>query len=179
MADWTIDTAHSAINFSVRHMVFGKTRGRFNRWQGRLQLVPEKLTSSSVEVTIDASSIVTSDEQRDTHLRSADFLDAEKFPTLTFRSTRVDDLGGGNLRILGDLTVHGTTREVVLEAEYGGNTKDPWGNNRAGFGARTSIDRTDFGLKWNMALEAGGIVVGNKVDIEIEVEAVQAAAKAA
>ena len=169
MADWTIDTAHSAINFSVRHMVFGKTRGRFNRWQGRLQLVPEKLTSSSVEVTIDASSIVTSDEQRD----------AEKFPTLTFRSTRVDDLGGGNLRILGDLTVHGTTREVVLEAEYGGNTKDRWGNNRAGFGARTSIDRTDFGLKWNMALEAGGIVVGNKVDIEIEVEAVQAAAKAA
>ena len=179
MADWTIDTAHSAINFSVRHMMFGKTRGQFNRWQGRLQLVPEKLTSSSVEVTIDASSIVTSDEQRDTHLRSADFLDAEKFPTLTFRSTRVDDLGGGNLRILGDLTVHGTTREVVLEAEYGGNTKDPWGNNRAGFGARTSIDRTDFGLKWNMALEAGGIVVGNKVDIEIEVEAVQAAAKAA
>jgi len=179
VADWTIDTAHSAINFSVRHMMFGKTRGQFNRWQGRLQLVPEKLTSSSVEVTIDASSIVTSDEQRDTHLRSADFLDAEKFPTLTFRSTRVDDLGGGNLRILGDLTVHGTTREVVLEAEYGGNTKDPWGNNRAGFGARTSIDRTDFGLKWNMALEAGGIVVGNKVDIEIEVEAVQAAAKAA
>ena len=179
MADWTIDTAHSAINFSVRHMMFGKTRGQFNRWQGRLQLVPEKLTSSSVEVTIDASSIVTGDEQRDTHLRSADFLDAEKFPTLTFRSTRVEDLGGGNLRILGDLTVHGTTREVVLEAEYGGNTKDPWGNNRAGFGARTSIDRTDFGLKWNMALEAGGIVVGNKVDIEIEVEAVQAAAKAA
>ena len=179
MGNWTFDTGHSAVNFSVRHMMFGKTRGQFNRWQGRLQLVPEKLTSSSVEVTIDASSIVTSDEQRDTHLRSADFLDAEKFPTLTFRSTRVDDLGGGNLRILGDLTVHGTTREVVLEAEYGGNTKDPWGNNRAGFGARTSIDRTDFGLKWNMALEAGGIVVGNKVDIEIEVEAVQAAAKAA
>ena len=179
MADWTIDTAHSAINFSVRHMMFGKTRGQFNRWQGRLQLVPEKLTSSSVEVTIDASSIVTGDEQRDTHLRSADFLDAEKFATLTFRSTRVEDLGGGNLRVFGDLTIHGTTREVVLEAEYGGNTKDPWGNNRAGFGARTSIDRTDFGLKWNMALEAGGIVVGNKVDIEIEVEAVQAAAKAA
>ena len=179
MGNWTFDTGHSAVNFSVRHMMFGKTRGQFNRWQGRLQLVPEKLTSSSVEVTIDASSIVTGDEQRDTHLRSADFLDAEKFPTLTFRSTRVDDLGGGNLRILGDLTVHGTTREVVLEAEYGGNTKDPWGNNRAGFGARTSIDRTDFGLKWNMALEAGGIVVGNKVDIEIEVEAVQAAAKAA
>lgn len=179
MADWTIDTAHSGVNFSVRHMMFGKTRGQFNRWQGRLQLVPEKLANSSVEVTIDASSIVTGDEQRDTHLRSADFLDSEKFPTLTFRSTRVEDLGGGNVRIVGDLTIHGTTREVVLEAEYGGSTKDPWGNNRAGFGARTSIDRTDFGLKWNMALEAGGIVVGNKVDIEIEVEAVQAAAKAA
>jgi polyisoprenoid-binding protein YceI len=179
VADWTIDTAHSAVNFSVRHMMFGKTRGQFNRWQGRLKLVPEKLANSSVEVTIDAATIVTGDEQRDTHLRSADFLDSEKFPTLTFRSTRVEDLGGGNLRIVGDLTIHGTTREVVLEAEYGGSAKDPWGNNRAGFGARTSIDRTDFGLKWNMALEAGGIVVGNKVDIEIEVEAVQAAAKAA
>jgi polyisoprenoid-binding protein YceI len=179
MAAWTIDTAHSAVTFSVRHMMFGKTRGQFNRWQGTLNLVPEDLSKSNVEVSIDASSIVTGDEQRDNHLRSADFLDVAKFPTITFRSTRVDDVGGGKLRIAGDLTIHGTTNPVVLEAEYGGRVKDPWGNDRAGFGARTSIDRTDFGLKWNLALEAGGIVVGNKVEIEIEVETVQAAAKAA
>jgi polyisoprenoid-binding protein YceI len=179
VADWKIDTAHSAVTFSVRHMMFGKTRGQFNRWQGNLNLVPEDLAKSSVEVSIDAGTIVTGDEQRDTHLRSGDFLDVEKFPTITFRSSRVEDLGSGNLRITGDLTIHGTTRKVVLEAEYGGRTKDPWGNDRAGFGARTSIDRTDFGLKWNLALEAGGLVVGNKVEIEIEVEAVQAAAKAA
>ncbi|HWE26328.1 MAG TPA: YceI family protein [Myxococcales bacterium] len=179
MADWTIDTAHSAVNFSVRHMMFGKTRGQFNRWQGQLTLVPEELAKSSVEVSIDAASIVTGDEQRDNHLRSADFLDVAKFPTLTFRSTRVEDFGEGKLRIWGDLTIHGATKSVVLEAEYGGQVKDPWGNTRAGFSARTSIDRTDFGLKWNLALEAGGIVVGNKVEIEIEVETVQAAAKAA
>jgi polyisoprenoid-binding protein YceI len=179
VADWTIDTAHSAVNFSVRHMMFGKTRGQFNRWQGKLALVPEDLTKSSVDVSIDASSIVTGDEQRDNHLRSADFLDVPKFPTITFRSSLVEDLGSGNLRITGDLTIHGTTKQVVLEAEYGGRVRDPWGNDRAGFGARASIDRTDFGLKWNLALEAGGIVVGNKIDIEIEVEAVQAAAKAA
>jgi polyisoprenoid-binding protein YceI len=179
VADWTIDTAHSAVNFSVRHMMFGKTRGQFNRWQGQLKFVPEDLARSSVEVSIDAASIVTGDEQRDNHLRSADFLDVSKFPALTFRSTLVEGLGKGNLRISGDLTIHGVTRPVVLEAEYGGRVKDPWGNDRAGFSARTTIDRNDFGLKWNVALEAGGIVVGNKVEIEIEVEAVQAAAKAA
>ena len=179
MGNWTFDTGHSAVNFSVRHMVFGKTRGRFARWQGQLQLVPEDLSKSTVEVTIDAASIDTADGQRDAHLRSADFLDVERFPSLTFRSNEVEDLGSGNLRIFGDLTIHGTTRPVVLEAEYGGRAKDPWGNDRAGFGARTSIDRTDFGLKWNMVLEAGGLVVGNKVDIEIEVEATAAAAKAA
>ena len=179
MANWAIDTGHSAIDFSVRHMMFGRTSGRFARFSGDLRLDPDDLKRSSVDVTIDASSIDTNDAERDAHLRSPDFLDVEKFPTLTFRSTRVEDLGEGRLRVFGQLTIHGVTRDVVLDTEYGGRVRDPWGNDRAGFSARTSVDRTEFGLKWNLALETGGIVVGNKVDIEIEIEAVQAAAKAA
>jgi polyisoprenoid-binding protein YceI len=179
MATWSIDTGHSAIHFGVRHMMFTKTRGRFTRWTGELRLEPADLTSSSVEVTIDAASIDTGDQQRDAHLRSPDFLEAEKFPTLVFRSTKVDDLGDGKLRVSGDLTIRGVTRPVVLDTEYAGRVKDPWGNHRAGFTAKTSIDRSDFGLRWNMPLEGGGLVVGNKVEIELEVEAVAAAAQAA
>jgi len=176
MATWSIDTGHSAIRFGVRHMMFTKTRGRFTRWNGELRLEPANLSESSVEVTIDASSIDTGDAQRDAHLRSADFLDVEKFPSLTFRSRRIEDLGEGKLQVHGDLTIRGVTRPVALETEYAGRVKDPWGNDRAGFTARTSIDRTDFGLRWNVPLETGGLVVGNKVEIELEIEAVAAAA---
>jgi polyisoprenoid-binding protein YceI len=179
MATWTIDTGHSAVHFGVRHMMFTKTRGRFTRWNGELRLDPADLTRSSVEVSIDASSIDTGDAQRDGHLKSADFLDVEKFPALTFRSTGVQDLGEGKLRVDGELTIRGVTRPVLLETEYAGRVKDPWGNERAGFTARAAIDRTDFGLRWNMPLEGGGLVVGNKVEIELEIEAVAAAAKAA
>jgi polyisoprenoid-binding protein YceI len=179
MATWNIDTGHSAIHFGVRHMMFTKTRGRFTRWSGELRLDPSNLPASSVEVTIDAASIDTGDQQRDGHLRSPDFLEAEKFPTLVFRSTKVDDLGDGKLRVSGDLTIRGVTRPVVLDTEYGGRMKDPWGNDRAGFTAKTSIDRSDFGLRWNMALEGGGLVLGNKVEIELELEAIAAAAQAA
>jgi len=179
MATWNIDTGHSAIHFGVRHMMFTKVRGRFTRWTGALRFDPSDLPSSGIEVTIDAGSIDTGDAQRDGHLKSADFLDAEKFPALTFRSTNVQDLGEGKLRVSGDLTIQGVTRPVVLDTEYAGRVKDPWGNDRAGFSARTAIDRTDFGLRWNQALETGGLLVGNKVEIELEVEAVAAAAKAA
>ena len=179
MATWSIDTGHSAVHFGVRHMMFTKTRGRFTRWTGELRLDPANLASSSVEVTIDASSIDTGDAQRDAHLRSPDFLDVEKFPTLVFRSTRVEDDGEGKLRVTGELTIHGVTKPVVLDTEYAGRVKDPWGNDRAGFAARTAIDRTEFGLRWNLPIETGGLVVGNKVEIELEVEAVAAAAKAA
>ena len=179
MATWSIDTGHSAIHFGVRHMMFTKTRGRFTRWTGELRLDPTNLASSSVAVSIDAASIDTGDAQRDAHLRSADFLDVEKFPTLAFRSTGVEDRGEGKLRVEGELSIHGVTRPVVLETEFAGRVKDPWGNDRAGFTARTSIDRTEFGLRWNLPIETGGLVVGNKVEIELEVEAVAAAAKAA
>ena len=176
---WNIDIGHSAVHFAVRHMMFTKTRGRFTRWNGVLLLDPSNHESSSVEITIDSGSIDTGDAQRDAHLSSPDFLEVEKYPTIGFKSTKIEDLGEGKLRVLGDLTIHGVTRPVVLETEHAGRVKDPWGNDRAGYTARTAIDRTDFGLRWNMPLEAGGLVVGNKVEIELEVEAVAAAAKAA
>jgi len=178
---WDIDLSHSSIGFSVRHMVISKVRGAFTRWSGAVQLDPADLGRSSVEVKIDAASVDTQVADRDNHLRSADFFDVARFPELTFRSRRVEKAGEG-LKVTGDLTMHGVTREVVLDAEFSGTGKDPWGNERAGFSARTSLDRRDYGLVWNAALETGGVLVGEKVEIAIELEAVKkvvAAPKAA
>lgn len=174
--EWNLDTAHSSINFSVRHMVFAKVRGRFGTWSGKLELDPQDLTRGSVEVEIDSASIDTGIADRDAHLRSADFLDVERFPKLRFKSTKVEKAGGDRYRVHGELTICDVTRAVVLETEYGGQGKDPWGNQRIAFAATTSLDRRDFGLRWNQVLEAGGVVVGERVDVEIEVEAVKAAA---
>lgn len=173
---WNIDTTHSGINFSVRHMVFAKVRGRFGAWSGTLAMDPNDLTGAKVEVEIDAASIDTGVGERDDHLRSPDFLHAEKFPKLKFASTRVEKAGRDGYRIHGNLTIRDVTREVVLDVEYGGQGKDPWGNQRAAFTASTSINRGDFGLKWNQVLEAGGMLVGERIDIEIEVQAVEEAA---
>jgi polyisoprenoid-binding protein YceI len=176
---WKIDPSHSAVGFSVRHMVVSKTRGRFLKWSGEIRFDPANPAASSVEVNIDPGSIDTADAQRDAHLRSADFFDVEKYPTASFRSTKVEDHGGNRYSILGDLTIHGVTRPVVLEATYEGSGKDPWGGERAGFLASTSIDRRDFGLQWNQALETGGLLVGEKVDLTLEIEAIRQAAKQA
>lgn len=175
---WTIDTTHSGIHFSIRHMVVSKVRGRFAKYSGTLQLNDEDLARSTVEASIDAASIDTGTPQRDDHLRSADFFDVEKFPELKFRSRDIAKLGDG-YRVTGDLTIRDVTREVSLDVEYGGRTKDPWGNERIGFVAKTSLDRKDFGLGWNQLLEAGGVVVGDRVEIELELEAVKAAAEQA
>lgn len=175
---WQLDHAHSSIAFSVRHMMVTKVRGEFTKWTASLDFDAEHPERSTVAVDIDAASIETREPQRDAHLRSADFLDAEHFPTLTFRSTRVERAGDG-LAIHGDLTIRGVTKPVVLEAEVSGPVKDAWGGQRTGFSARTAIDRKDFGLVWNMALEAGGLLVGDRVEIQLEVEAVQALAAAA
>lgn len=171
---WNIDSAHSGIHFSVRHMVVSKVRGRFTKYSAKVQLADD-LTKSSADVTIEAASIDTGVADRDTHLRSADFLDVEKFPELRFRSKRIEKLDQDRFRLSGELTIRDVTREVALEVEYGGRGKDPWGGERAGFAGKTSIDRKDFGLKWNQALEAGGVLVGDRVDIDIEVELVKAA----
>lgn len=177
---WEIDSSHSGIHFSIRHMVIAKVRGKFTRWSGTLRLQDGDLGTGQVEAIIDASSIDTGVADRDTHLKSPDFLDVAQFPEITFRSSKVDARDASELRVTGALTIHGVTREVVLEAEATGRAKDPWGNERIGFTAKTAIDRKDFGLSWNQVLEAGGLLVGDRLTIEIEVEAVrQTATKAA
>jgi polyisoprenoid-binding protein YceI len=177
--NWNIDTVHSGINFSVRHMVVSKVRGRFAKFTGELAIADDDLTRSSVDVSIDAASIDTGNAQRDGHLRSADFFDAETFPELRFRSTRIDRRGDDRYAVVGQLTIRDVTREVSLDVEFGGRARDPWGNERLGFVATASVDRKDFGLRWNQALETGGVLVGDRIDIELELQGVRAAAKQA
>ncbi|HTN54439.1 MAG TPA: YceI family protein [Anaeromyxobacter sp.] len=172
---WDVDVSHSAIHFWVRHMVISKVHGRFARWSGAIALDEQDLARSSVDIRIEAASIDTQVADRDAHLRSPDFLDVAVHPEIAFKSRRIEKAGEG-LRVVGDLTLHGVTREVALEAELNGIGKDPWGNTRAGFSARTALDRRDFGLAWNAALETGGVLVGEKVEITIELEAVKKAA---
>jgi polyisoprenoid-binding protein YceI len=174
--NWNIDAAHSGIHFSIRHMVVSKVRGRFAKYAGTVHIDDGDLTRSFVEVTIDASSIDTGTPQRDAHLRSPDFFDVEKFPELRFRSKRIEKVEDARYRVTGELTIRDVTRELSLDVEYGGRAQDPWGNERIGFVAKASLDRKDFGLKWNQVLEAGGVLVSDRVDIELEVQAVKAAA---
>jgi polyisoprenoid-binding protein YceI len=169
---WDIDVSHSAIHFWVRHMVISKVHGRFAKWSGAIQLDEQDLTRSSVDVRIEAASIDTQVADRDTHLKSPDFLDVARHPELTFRSKRIQK-AGDVYRVIGELSLHGVVREVTLEAEFAGLGKDPWGNQRAGFSAKASLDRRDYGLVWNAALETGGVLVGEKVEIAIELEAVK------
>jgi polyisoprenoid-binding protein YceI len=173
---WQIDAAHTDVGFAVKHMMISTVKGRFADLEGTITIDDADPAASSVQVTINAASVDTRQEQRDAHLRSADFFDVEKYPTLTFRSRRVESTGRDRFRIVGDLTIRGVTREIVLEAADEGRGKDPWGNERAGFNAHAVIDRRDFGLTWNAALEAGGILVGNDIRISLEVEAVKAEA---
>jgi polyisoprenoid-binding protein YceI len=175
---WNFDLVHSSIQFHVRHLMVSKVHGRFTKWDGKLELDAEDPSRSQLEVTIDAASIDTQEEKRDAHLRSPDFLDVEKFPTLTFKSTSIEK-DGADYKLTGDLTIHGVTRPITLEVEGGDVVKDPWGGTRTGYSAKTSISRKDFGLTWNVALETGGILVGDKIDITLEIEAVKKAAAVA
>jgi len=174
--NWQVDPVHSAISFSVRHMVISKVRGRFARWNAKLNLDLADLARTAVEVDIEAASIDTGVADRDSHLRSADFLDAPRVPSLTYRSRRVEVISPERLRVRGDLSIRGVTREVTLEVEYGGRGEDSWGNECVGFIANSSLSRKDFGLTWNQALETGGVLVADRVDIEIELQATRPAA---
>lgn len=174
--NWQVDAAHSAVSLTVRHMVISKVRGRFTKWNAKLALDTADLARSSVEVDLDAASLDTGVADRDAHLRSADFLDVEKHPTLRYRSRRVEAVSKERLRVVGDLTIKGVTREVVLDVEYGGQGKDPWGNQRVGFTATAALNRKEFGLTWNQALETGGVLVADRVDVEIELQAIRQAA---
>lgn len=171
---WTIDPDHTDVGFTVRHMMIARVKGSFPGVTGRIEMDLEDITRSSLDVTIDAASVTTRNEQRDAHLRSADFFDVENFPKLTFRSSAIEQAADGTLRITGDLTIRGTTRQVVLDAEQKGGGVDPWGQMRTAFTASTTIDRHDYGLTWNQALEAGGVLVSQDVTITIECQAIQA-----
>ncbi len=173
---WNVDPVHSMAEFRVKHLMISNVRGRFTGVTGKLVYDPTDLAKSSVEASIDVSTIDTRDPQRDTHLKSPDFFDVEKFPALTFHSSRVTRKADGSIVVAGPLTIHGVTREVEFEVE--GPTppvKDPWGNTRIGVSASTKIDRREFGLTFNAALETGGVMVGEEVAITLELEFVQAA----
>lgn len=172
---WNMDSAHSQVEFTVKHMMITKVRGRFADVAGTITLDRENPSESRVTVDIDAASIDTREEDRDAHLRSGDFLNAEEHPKLTFRSTRVEGFeleDGAAFKVIGDLTIRGTTKEVELDATFEGRGQDPWGNQRVAFSADTSIDRREFGLEWNQALETGGVLVGHEVQIHLEAQAV-------
>ncbi|HEX9017104.1 MAG TPA: YceI family protein [Chloroflexota bacterium] len=169
---WALDTVHSSVEFAVKHMMVATVRGRFANFDVKVDFDPEKPADSSVEARIEAASVETNAGDRDGHLRSADFFDAEKYPFITFKSRRVERQGNGNYAIVGDLTIKGVTREVVLDTEFAGTGKSPWGATVAAFSAETKIDRKDFGLTWNAALETGGMLVGDQVKIHIELELV-------
>ncbi len=172
---WNIDATHSQATFSVKHMMISTVRGHFEVLSGQLHIDEEHPENSWVEAEVDAASINTRDARRDGHLKSADFFEVEKYPKITFKSIKVESKGDNEYRVTGDLTIHGVTKEVTFDAEYSGQLKDAYGLQRAGLSAKTSINRKDFGLNWNTILESGAVAVSEKVNIEIDLAAVQQA----
>ncbi|HQY93306.1 YceI family protein [Caldilinea sp.] len=170
-----IDAAHSEIQFSARHMMVSKVRGVFEKWGGAILLNPANPGATVVDITIEAASISSKDEKRDEHLRSPDFLGVEQYPSITFKSTKVEVTGDNTAKLHGDLTIRDVTKPVVMAVEYQGNAKSPWGTVNYGFSATTKINREDWGLSWNAALETGGWLVGKEIQIDIDLELVQVA----
>jgi polyisoprenoid-binding protein YceI len=171
MAKWTVDASHTSVGFSVKHMMVSKVRGRFTGVEGTIEGNPEDLTGSNINFTIDASTIHTNSDDRDNHLRSADFFDTETFPKITFVSTDIVKKGDNEYNVTGDMTVKDVTKKVTFEAEYEGTGKNPWGVDVAGFEVEGKISRKEFGLTWNQALEAGGVLVGDDIKITIDLQA--------
>jgi polyisoprenoid-binding protein YceI len=169
--DFSIDPMHSNVGFTVRHIV-SNVKGQFNEFSGNFSYDPKAPEKSSVEAVIQTKSINTNVDKRDTHLKSPDFFDVEKFPTMTFKSSSVKSTGPGKLDISGTLTIHGVSKPVVLSVEGGDVAKDPWGGTRTGFTATTKIDRKDYGMTWNKTLDNGGVLVGDEVKIDLEIEGV-------
>lgn len=170
---WQIDSAHSHIYFSVRHMMISKVRGSFETFGGTVAFDQAAPENTAVNIQIDINSIQTRNADRDGHLKSPDFFDAEQFPTMTFVSTKVEQEDAHNGKLHGELTIKDVTKPVVLDVEYAGVAQSPWGTTSAGFSATAEINRTDWGLTWNQALETGGVLVGEKIKIEIELELVK------
>jgi polyisoprenoid-binding protein YceI len=170
---WEIDPSHSTIEAVARHLMVTKVRGRFTDFEGRFE-ISDKPEDTKIELSIRADSIATGDDKRDGHLRSPDFLDAEGHPTLQFRSTKIEPKSDGTYRVTGDLTIRGASAPIVIESAYLGLATDPWGNEKAAFSGTTELDREAFGMTWNQVLESGGVLVGKKLAIELEVQAARA-----
>jgi len=171
---WKLDPSHSIVEFSAKHLMITTVKGRITDVQGTIYTDEKNLKNSSVEATLSAVSLDTRTDQRDQHLRSADFLDVEKYPEIRFKSTGIQG-DKQSFKLIGDLTIRDVTRSITLDVQFEGEVKDPWGGQRVGFSATSKIDRREFGLTWNQALETGGVVVGNDIKISIEVEAVKVA----
>lgn len=171
---WTLDPSHSQVSFSAKHMMVSTVRGSFGTVTGQIALDENDYTNSEVEATIDVASLSSRDDKRDGHLRSADFFDVENYPTATFKSTRIVSKGGDKYEVTGDLTVRGVTKQVTLDAEFDGKGVNPWGQQLIAFSATTEINRKDWGLNWNVALEAGGWLVAEKIKLDIATEATRA-----
>lgn len=170
MAQWNLDGAHSSADFTVRHMMFTNVRGGFNVIDATLEFDQDNPEQSVIEATIDVSSIDTGVEDRDNHLRSADFFNVDEYPTMTFKSTNVEATSAESAKVTGDLTIRDVTREITLDVTFTGKGQGPWGNTRAGFEGKTTINREDFGLTWNQALESGGVLVGQEVKLNLDVQ---------
>lgn len=168
-----IDKSHSDVTFSVRHLIANST-GRFDTFSGKIQLDPANLEASSVEFEVDAASINTANTDRDNHLKSPDFFDVAKFPKITFKSSKIKKTGAESFDVTGTFTMHGVAKEITLPVTYFGTGKDPWGNNRAGFSLSTTVNRKDYGINWNKALDQGGFILGEEVKITVNIEAIQA-----
>jgi polyisoprenoid-binding protein YceI len=176
---WQIDASHSTAEFAVKHLMITTVKGHFADVTGTVTVDDANPQAAQVDVTINVASVETRDQKRDAHLRSPDFFDVERFPTMRFRSTRVEGSVAGEFKLVGDLTIRDVTREVTLNVESAGSVVDPWGGERTGYAAATKISRKDFGLTWNVPLETGGMLVGDEVKISIEVELVKVAGKEA
>jgi polyisoprenoid-binding protein YceI len=170
---WKIDTNHSQIEFTAKHMMITTVRGHFSSFQGTIEIDEEHPERSFAEGTVDVTSLDTGTEDRDKHLRSADFFDVENYPTMHFRSTRLEMTGRDRFKVYGDLTIRGNTREMVFDARDEGQMKDPWGNQRRAFSAQAKLNRKDYGLNWNVALESGGWLVSDEIKIAIDLQLVQ------
>jgi len=171
---WNFDKPHTSVGFTVRHLVITKIHGQFKDFDGKIEFDGKNVETGSVDVTVQMGSIDTENQKRDDHLKSPDFFDVEKFPVMTFKSRKIVKGEGSNFKIIGDLTIRDVAKEVALDAEFNGAIKDPWGGKRAGFSAIGKINRQDFGIKWNKALETGGFLVSDEVTINIETELVKA-----
>jgi polyisoprenoid-binding protein YceI len=171
---WNFDTQHSSIGFKVRHMMVSKVRGRFTKWSGHLEIDEANPGASKIDVEIDMTSIDTQEPQRDAHLRTGDFFEVEKFPTITFKKTGAERVSGDKFKLTGDLTIRGVTKPITLEIEHNGRATHPQMGEKIGYSAHGSLSRKEFGLVYNMALEAGGVVISDNVDLELEIEATKA-----